>query len=196
MKQHLGMDHIIASLNKRNMSDSSIEELLLYAVPRHYAKREILTSTAANDSYFYLIEQGVTRSYSIIDGHEVTSWFSMEGDITFSSRSFYGVQEGYDTETVQVLEPSLIYAVPIAWLEELYTRNLEVANWSRCLHQEAHIGSVLRLISLLYHSAEERYVELLQKWPELFQRVNLGYIASYLGISQVTLSQLRRRVLI
>ena len=41
------------------------------------------------------------------------------------------------------------------------TRNLEVANWSRCLHQEAHIGSVHRLISLLYHSAEERYVELL-----------------------------------
>ena len=36
-----------------------------------------------------------------------------------------------------------------------------MANWSRCLHQEAHIGSVHRLISLLYHSAEERYVELL-----------------------------------
>lgn len=194
MKQLSGMEHIVASLKKRNMSDSSIEELLLYATPHHYAKREILTSTAANDPNFYFIEQGVTRSYSIIDGHEVTSWFSMEGDITFSSRSFYGVREGYETETVQVLEPSLIYALPIAWLEELYTRNLEVANWSRCLHQEAHIGSVHRLISLLYHSAEERYVELLQKWPELFQRVNLGYIASYLGISQVTLSQLRRRV--
>ena len=119
-----------------------------------------------------------------------------EGDITFSSPSFYGVLEGYETETVQVLEPSLIYALPIAWLEELYTRNLEVANWSRCLHQDAHIGSVHRLISLLYHSAEERYVELLKKNPQLFQRVNLGYIASYLGISQVTLSQLRRRVLI
>lgn len=71
-----------------------------------------------------------------------------------------------------------------------------MANWSRCLHQDAHIGSVHRLISLLYHSAEERYVELLKKNPQLFQRVNLGYIASYLGISQVTLSQLRRRVLI
>lgn len=114
MKEQLGMDHIIASLKKNNMSDSSIEELLLYAVPRRYAKREILTSTAAEDPYFYLIEQGITRSYSIIDGHEVTSWFSMEGDITFSSPSFYGVLEGYETETVQVLEPSLIYAVPIA----------------------------------------------------------------------------------
>ena len=144
MKQLSGMEHIVASLKKRNMSDSSIEELLLYATPRHYAKREILTSTAANDPNFYFIEQGVTRSYSIIDGHEVTSWFSMEGDITFSSRSFYGVREGYETKTVQILEPSLIYALPIAWLEELYTRNLEVANWSRCLHQEAHIGSVCR----------------------------------------------------
>ena len=51
-----------------------------------------------------------------------------------------------------------------------------------------------RLISRLYQTAEERYTELLETRPELFQRVNLGYIASYLGISQVTLSHLRNRI--
>lgn len=190
------MDHIIASLKKRNLSNSSIEELLSCATPRHYVKRDVLTTGDVPDPCFYLIEEGITRSYSVIQGREVTSWFSMEGDITFSTPSFYKGVAGYETEVVQVLEPSLIYAIPVAWLEELYSRNLEIANWSRCLHQEAFLHNERRLISLLYCSAEERYAELLQRHPNLFQRANLGYIASYLGISQVTLSQLRRRVLI
>ena len=72
--------------------------------------------------------------------------------------------------------------------------NIEIANWSRILHQEAFIMNEKRLISRLYKSAEERYIELLQTRPDLFQRVNLGYIASFLGISQVTLCHLRNKI--
>ena len=79
-------------------------------------------------------------------------------------------------------------------LEKLYWTNIEIANWSRLLHQEAFIETEKRLISRLYKSAEERYVDLLQARPILFQRVNLGYIASFLGISQVTLCHLRNKL--
>lgn len=51
-----------------------------------------------------------------------------------------------------------------------------------------------RLIYRLYMSSEERYSDLYSKNPELFQRVNLGYIASYLGISLVTLWKLRKNI--
>ena len=87
-----------------------------------------------------------------------------------------------------------LYAIPIKELEALYFNNIEIANWSRILHQDAFIVNEKRLISRLYQTAEERYTELLETRPELFQRVNLGYIASYLGISQVTLSHLRNRI--
>ena len=79
-------------------------------------------------------------------------------------------------------------------LEKLYETNLEIANWSRILHQEAFLANEQRLISMLYKSAETRYVELLQTRPELFRRVNLGYIASFLGMSQVTLCHLRNKI--
>lgn len=64
----------------------------------------------------------------------------------------------------------------------------------RLLHQKAFVEMERRLIYRLYMSFEERYSDLYSKNPELFQRVNLGYIASYLGISLVTLWKLRKNI--
>lgn len=176
------------------MSDRSINELFAHSVLLESPKKQILTSSFHHDQYFYFIEKGITRSYCVMNGKEVTSWFSTEGDIVFSTNNFYGKIQGYEYEMVQVLEDTISYAIPTKDLEKLYRTNIEIANWSRILHQEAFIKNEKRLISRLYKSAEERYIDLLQTRPELFQRVNLGYIASFLGISQVTLSQLRNKI--
>lgn len=189
------MHTIIQSLKAQSgMSDSSIHELLAHCTVLEVPKKQILTSSFQCDKNFYFIEKGITRSYCVIHGKEVTSWFSTEGDIVFSTNSFYGKTAGYENEAVQVLEDSILYAAPIQDLENLYRHNIEIANWSRILHQQAFIQTERRLISRLYKSAEERYIDLLQTQPDLFQRVNLGYIASYIGISQVTLCHLRNKI--
>ena len=176
-------------------TESEIQhELFRHSVLLKYPKKHILTSSFQKDKNFYFLEQGIARSFCVIDGKEATSWFSLEGDIVFSTNNFYGYIKGYEHEKVQLLEDSLLYAIPVKVLETLYLTNIEIANWSRILHQEAFIMNEKRLISRLYHSAEERYCELLATRPELFRRVNLGYIASYLGISQVTLCHLRNKI--
>lgn len=189
------MHNIIHSLKaKSNMSDRSIGELFAHSTLLELPKKYILTSSFQQDKNFYFIEKGIARSYCVFNGKEATSWFSTEGDIVFSTNNFYGNTEGYEYEMVQLLEDSVLYAIPIKELEKLYQTNLEIANWSRILHQEAFIMSEKRLIARLYKSAEERYMELKRTHPELFQRVNLGYIASFLGISQVTLCHLRNKI--
>lgn len=179
---------------KSGMSDNSINELFIHSSVLKLPKKHILTSTFQKDKNFYFMEKGIARSYCVINGKEATSWFSMEGDIVFSTNNFYGNVKGYEYEMVQLLENSILYAIPVKELETLYCNNIEIANWSRILHQDAFIANEKRLISRLYETAEERYIELLQTRPELFQRVNLGYIASYLGISQVTLCHLRNKI--
>lgn len=176
------------------MSDSSINELFAHSVLLELPKKQILTSSFHHDKNFYFIEKGIARSFCVINGKEATSWFSTEGDIVFSTNNFYGKIQGYEYEIVQVLEDTILYAIPTKDLEKLYWTNIEIANWSRILHQEAFIENEKRLISRLYKSAEERYTELLLTRPNLFQRANLGYIASFLGISQVTLCQLRNKI--
>lgn len=189
------MDNIRRALKaKSNMSEDSMRELFRNCLVLKLPKRHILTSSFRPDKYFYFIEEGISRSFCVINGKEVTCWFSMEGDITFSTNNFYGKMPGYEYEMIQLLEDSVLYAVPVKDLEDLYTTNIEIANWSRLLHQEAFLKNEKRLIASLYQSAEERYVDLLESSPMLFRRVNLGYIASYLGISQVTLCHLRNKM--
>lgn len=89
------------------------------------------------------------------------------------------------------LSPTLAYSVPIHVLNELYDTNIEIANWGRVIHQECLLALQCVRIDNLTMTAKERYEALLKTFPDICQRVNLGYIASFLGISISTLSRIR-----
>ena len=177
------------------VSDEVLQIFASHLRPIKLAKRTILISPQKKDNNIYFIEKGIARSYNIIEGKEMTSWFSKEGELIYSTISFYGKMAGYETEQIQVLEDSLFYYMPIEELEKLCQTHIEIANWLRILHQKAFVEIEQRLIYRLYLSAERRYRELALANPDLFQRVNLGHIASYLGISHVTLCALRKQEL-
>ena len=171
------------------MSSNSLEELTSRMTQLILPKRHILIKSGLIERNYYFIESGLTRSYVLFEGNEVTSWFSQEGDITFSMLGSYQKKPGF--EYVDLLEDSDIYSIPVDVLNALYEKNLDIANWSRLLHQKAFLELELRHISRLTLTAKERYEQFLEQRPDIFRRVNLGYIASYLGMSQVTLSRLR-----
>ena len=187
------MERVINAINKIfKIDEITFHELISGLQPLALPKRTILIAPGKRDDNVYFIEKGIARSYILMDGREVTSWFSKEGDLTFSTNSFYGKTEGYENEMVQVLEDSILYFIPISELEALCLKYADIANWLRILHQKAFVEMERRLIYRLYMSAEERYNDFLIKNPDMFQRVNLGYIASYLGMSHVTLCALRK----
>ncbi len=187
------MDRIINSIKQTfNVGESAIEKLTSSLQPINISKRTILIAPDKKDTNVYFIEKGIARAYNLVEGKEVTSWFSKEGELIYSTNSFYGKTQGYENEAVQVLEDSLFYYIPIASLEHLCSSDTDIANWLRILHQKAFVEMERRLIYRLYMSAEERYKDFARKSPEMFQRVNLGYIASYLGMSHVTLCALRK----
>ncbi|MGL5618611.1 MAG: Crp/Fnr family transcriptional regulator, partial [Tannerellaceae bacterium] len=104
------MKRIIQSINRiAKISDEAMNAFTACLQPLEVTKRSILIEPGKKNPNIYFIEKGITRSFTIVDGKEVTSWFSKEGDITFSTNSFYGATEGYETETVQALENTLIY---------------------------------------------------------------------------------------
>lgn len=187
------MDRIISSIKQTfNVSENAIEKLTSCLHPINISKKTILIAPDKKDTNVYFIEKGIARAYNLVEGKEVTSWFSKEGDLIYSTNSFYGKTSGYENEAVQVLENSLFYYIPIAKLENLCSSDADIANWLRILHQKAFVEMERRLIYRLYMSAEERYKDFVEKNPDLVQRVNLGYIASYLGMSHVTLCALRK----
>lgn len=187
------MDNIITSItNLISIEKETLDTLTSYFHPIQVKKKTVLIKPAIKDDNVYIIEKGIARAYLVINGKEVTSWFSKEGELLFSTNSFYGKTEGYESERVQILEDATLYYIPVSDLEMLCSRYIEISNWLRLLHQKAFVEMERRLIYRLYMSAEERYHDFYAKKPEIFQRVNLSYIASYLGISNVTLWKLRK----
>lgn len=188
------MENIISSLkNLSNMSDEAVSEITSHLEPLNISRKKVLTSSLAKDQNIYFIEKGIARLYNHMNGKEFTIWFSKEGELIYCTDNFYGKKMNFESEYVQVLEESLVYVMSIKDLKALYETNIEVANWFRAFHEEIFLEIKRRLISRLSQSAAERYEDLIVQKPYLFQRVNLGYIASYLGISHVTLCALRNR---
>jgi len=76
-------------------------------------------------------------------------------------------------------------------LNQLLTSDIHIANWARKMAELELIKTEKRLIDIQFKKASDRYEDLINHRPDLFQRVPLGIIASYLGISQVSLSRIR-----
>lgn len=152
-------------------------------------KDKILLRADRVEQKMYFVKKGIVRAYSFVEDKEITFWFGKEGDTVISMRSYVENEKGY--ETVEMLEDGELYSINTDDLQELYKSNVYIANWGRKLIENELIKTEKRLISQLFQTATERYKELLTDTPHLLQRVSLGHIASYLGISQVSLSRIR-----
>ena len=140
----------------------------------------------------YFIKKGIVRAYIIDEGKEITFWFGKEGDLILSMRSY--VENKISYETIELMEDCELYEIKSSDLQLFYATNLEIANWGRKLAEIELIKTEERFISRQLGTAIDRYKKLLEENPSLINRVQLGYIASYLGISQVTLSRIRAEI--
>lgn len=139
--------------------------------------------------YIYFQKEGVCRIFYRADDREIVLGFAFAGEVLLSLKSYIHEQPGY--ETIQTLEESTLYRIPISSLNALFQAHTPIANWGRKLAELEALKIEERLKLRLFKSASESYRELMQQAPNVIQRIKLGYIASYLGISQVTLSRIR-----
>lgn len=147
----------------------------------------VRSGTVSREAYF--IERGITRSVFHHDGRATTTWFSIEGDMTFGMDSLY-----YNTrsvESVETLEDCTLYAVATSCLDELYAAHIDIANWGRVLHQDVNRRLSHAFVDRLQLTPAERYREFLTLFPGLANRVKLRYVADFLGMSIYTLSRIR-----
>lgn len=142
-------------------------------------------------SVFYL-EKGLTRTFYLKDGKEVTERFCAENSFTCSMAGY--LTNTPDGRQIELLEPSIVWTMPYETLEKLYDEHHEIERLGRHIITNDVIELQNRLSGLQFKTAEERYLNLINSTPSLFQRVPLGIISSYLGITQETLSRIRSKV--
>ena len=107
-------------------------------------------------------------------------------------KSFVNDEKGY--ETIELMEDSVLYMLERGQLYRLFEEDIHIANWGRKFAERECIKSEQLFISRQFKTSLERYQDLIADYPDILQRVPLGIIASYLGISQVSLSRIRAKI--
>ena len=153
-------------------------------------KGTVLFSQAKTERKFYFIKKGIARAFTTTDGDDITFWFGQEGDPILSINSYISNQASY--ETIELLEDAILYETSNKLLNKLYETNHNICNWGRKFAENELIKAEQRFISRLTGNAKQRYEYLLKNHSGLLNRVPLGHIASYLGITQVSLSRIRK----
>jgi CRP-like cAMP-binding protein len=137
----------------------------------------------------YINVEGLLRIYYFKDGIDITESFEKATSVVarveslFSGRaSRKGIQAVEDTTFVSISAPPLF---------ALYDQHPSLERLFRKVFEAGYVKTVNRLESLQFHTAEERYKQLMEEEPDILQRAPLKHIASYLGMTQVSLSRIR-----
>lgn len=136
--------------------------------------------------------KGLFRSYYIIDGEEVNNGFFFEGQWPKAYHSF--LKQAPSRMWIQALEEAELFLISYTHLQSLFKESKNWERFGRIATENLYVASQLRAEMLLLDKPQARYLNLYQSQPQLFERVPLYHIASYIGIKQPSLSRIRKRL--
>lgn len=143
--------------------------------------------------HIFYIEKGLARVYYHSGGgKEITAWFSADNSFITAIDSLYCHKPTRDY--CELLEDSVIYKITYTDLEAMLNKKPELARLTFHVLYDIAKQMTEFIVSIKFQTAEERYNALMNDYPSIFQRASLGSIASYLGITQETLSRIRGKV--
>lgn len=187
------MEHLISHISNYHRLSLDAQDALLASLKKvTISKNDFLLREGQVCRQLYFLEKGALRGFYNLDGKEITHWFAFENDFVTSFHSFITQQAA--VENIQFLEGCIVWAISKEQLTELFNSYHEIERLVRIVYEKYYIRLEERFVNAQFKTATERYENLVQRTPHILERVPLGCIASYLGISQETLSRIRSQL--
>jgi len=172
------------------------EELLLfceYFEVQKLAKNEFFLKEGQICDFVGLLSSGAVIYFKSMDnGNETTTDFAFEGDWVTINQS--RLNHTPSLINIKAIETTELAVITQQSLSDLYLRIPKLERLGRILIEQAYLKITEQSIELQVLSAKERYENLLKKYPEIFQKVQLYHIANYLGIAPKSLSRIRKEL--
>jgi CRP-like cAMP-binding protein len=173
------------------MTNNAIEKLASILVRREVEKNKLLLREGEILDRMYYVEKGMLRQFYYKHGRDLTENFISEDNMCVHVEGH--LKKKSNNLLIESLEPGVLYEIPYFALLELMKNDREISSMYRTILECALIQSYRRIDALRLESASDRYRRLLHESPEIVMRVPLFHIASYLFMSQETLSRVRSR---
>jgi CRP-like cAMP-binding protein len=175
-----------------DFDDKELGIVMPYFETKNFKKKTILLQSGKTANEVYFIVNGCVRLFCDKDGQELSTYFFTENMFAGSYDSF--ISRKPSKVSIETLEDCEVFVLTHQSLEELYALFPKMNEFIRKAIEERFVLLHNLFISYLLNSPEERYLMLLKERPELLQRITQHQIASFLGITPVSLSRIRNRV--
>lgn len=175
-----------------HLSEKSKNELLPLLSIKTISKRDFVLKHGEICKHVYFVNKGFVRIFYYKNDKDITEWFAGETRFCFSITSFF--EDIPSKLVIEAIEDSEIIFLSKLGLENLRKTNIEIANLLNEFFSRSLIISQKRMESIQFETAKQRYFNLLKEQPAILNKVPLQYIATYLGITQETLSRIRSKV--
>lgn len=184
------LDFIQASIPDFPLTREGLEAIAERFEGLEFAKNEYLLKEGKISGYFYLAE-GFMRAYTYdVKGNEITTYFYPSGRVLFNPYSFFNNVSS--TENIQAVTPCKGYYTTFDKLNVLFHNVPEFREFARLMLVREFVAYKQQTLAMINQTAEERYANLIANGKEIFQHAQLKHIASFLGMTDTSLSRIRR----
>ena len=178
---------------KVKLTSDEGELLKQFFAPKKVRKRQYMLNEGEVCKYNLFVAKGLLRSFGVEEnGYEQVVQFAVEGWWISDLNSFFsGDVAVYNIEALEDCELLLLTRQS---MDEMLEKLPKMERYFRLLMQNHIVALRQRIIASQRHSAEERYIRLIEGFPTILARVPQQYIASYLGMTPETLSRVRKQI--
>lgn len=184
--------HLLEKLTKSEVPEIEKQRVIEVTRFRKLQKKETYLSQGEIPTEFIFNISGLLRNYYVDgNGNDITKDFCFEGEglnyggfVVKEASRFY----------IEALEDTIVLLIEYASLEKLMENNVFWLTIIRKVIEYFLYEKDIRESSFILNTATERYISVLKKRPDIEKRINQVYIASYLGISPVSLSRIRNKL--
>lgn len=161
-------------------------------IEKEIPSKTILLNEGEISDQFYFIKKGCLRLWFNKDGKDITVQFFLEGQVVSSIESLMSSQPS--SFTIESIEPSTVVLLKKADFDQIFQTYPELKEGFQNILFQRFKNYAHLFLSRIRDTPQERYADIVKNHPEIIKRIPQHYIASYLGITPISLSRIRNRI--
>ncbi|NNF32939.1 MAG: Crp/Fnr family transcriptional regulator [Saprospiraceae bacterium] len=178
--------------NRFQLKENECDQVLSISRKRNLKQGEEILRPGNSVNRMFFIEQGLVRGYRIIDGDDVTHHFFLEG---WFGTDYESLLTGNAGELfLESMLDSTIYEFDKKSFLDLCNQSVRINKIRTAIAEKAYLHMVNRMKAFQITDLKERYLNLIERNPHLFNIIPQKHIASYLGVAPQSLSRIKKDV--
>lgn len=175
------------------LTESEWESFYDKLIRKEFNARTLIVREGSMAQNLYFIETGLLRTYHLLDGKEINTYFACDKQFISIFSSFISQTPSF--EILETIEDSVVYELSYQSLTELYKESSKFEKLGRIIAEKNYLCILDRTFTMQTKTAKQKYLDFIKNYDKkIVQRVPQHQIASFLGIAPESLSRVRKEI--